>query len=109
MLIRWGIQRFPVEIKFTQGPARLNHRIQLAGYSLLLESIHGIAVPHGYVVRLPDDSVDKIQIDSTLRDLAWKTIEAVRNTIRHEQLPPPIPQVSRCIDCEYLRFCGDVL
>jgi CRISPR-associated exonuclease Cas4 len=109
MLIHWGIQRLPVEIKFTHGPARLNHRIQLAGYALLLESIHGIAVPHGYVVRLPDDSVDKIQIDSPLRDLAWKTIQAVRNTIRHEQLPPPIPQVARCIDCEYLRFCGDVL
>jgi len=109
MLIKWGVQRIPVEIKFTQGPARLNHRIQLAGYALLLESIFGVAVPHGFVVRLPDDSVDKIPIDGPLRDLAWKTIHAVRNTIRHERMPPPISPVTHCLDCEYLRFCGDVL
>lgn len=108
MLIRWGAGRFPVEIKFTRGPARLNHRLQLAGYALLLEDHFGIAVPHGYVVRLPDDTVDKVLIDGPLRDLAWKTMEALRRTIRAETMPPPNSMLARCVDCEYLRFCGDV-
>ena len=109
LMIKWGVTRYPVEVKFTQGPARLNHRIQLAGYAILLESIFGVSVPYGYVVRLPDDTADKVAIDRPLRDLAWKTIEAVRTTIRLESMPPPVPQVVHCVDCEYLRFCGDIV
>lgn len=108
MLLSCGAQRFPVEIKFTRGPARLNHRLQLAGYALLLEEEFGIAVPHGYVVRLPDDTVDKVDIDAPLRDLTWKTVQALRNTIRHEILPPRNALPGRCIDCEYRHFCGDI-
>jgi CRISPR-associated exonuclease Cas4 len=108
MLIHWSASRFPVEIKFTQGPARLNHRLQLAGYALLLEAELGIPVPHGYVVRLPDDTVDKVMIDGALRELTWRTVEAVRRTIRREQMPPPVTHAARCADCEYRCFCGDV-
>ena len=108
MLIRSGAARFPVEIKFTQGPARLNHRLQLGGYALLLEASFGVPVPHGYIVRLPDDTVDQVAIDGPLRELTWRTILAVRNTIRRERMPPAAPQLARCADCEYRRFCGDV-
>jgi CRISPR-associated exonuclease Cas4 len=108
MLIRWGACRYPVEIKFTRGPARLNHRLQLAGYAMLLEERYGVAVPHGYVVRLPDDAVDRVLIDAPLRDLTWKTMAALRRTIQTEQMPPASPLLARCTDCEYLRFCGDI-
>lgn len=108
MLIRWGASRFPVEIKFTSGPARLNHRLQLAGYALLLEDTFGIPVPHGYIVRLPDDTVDKIPIDAPLRELAWQTMQALRNTITREQMPSRNMLVARCTDCEYRRFCADI-
>lgn len=108
MVLRWGVNRYPVEIKFTTGPARLNHRLQLAGYALLLEDEYGISVSHGYVVRLPDDTVDKVAIDGPLRDLTWKTVQALRNTIGREQMPPPNALVARCVDCEYRHFCGDI-
>jgi len=108
MLIHAGATRYPVEIKFTQGPARLNHQLQLAGYALLLEAMFGEPISHGYIVRLPEDAVDKVIIDNPLRELAWRTIQAIRNTIRQEQLPPPVIQSARCQDCEYLRFCGDI-
>jgi CRISPR-associated exonuclease Cas4 len=108
LLIQRGASRFPVEVKFTRGPARLNHRLQLAGYALLLEAEFGVPVPHGYVVRLPGDTIDKVTMDSPLRELAWRTIQAVRMTLIHERMPMPVPQPSRCSDCEYLRFCGDI-
>lgn len=108
MLIQWGAGRYPVEIKFTRGPARLNHRLQLAGYAMLLEDAFGVPVPHGYVVRLPDDAVDRIDIDGPLRELAAKTIQALRRTIRQESMPAANPLLARCADCEYRRFCGDV-
>jgi CRISPR-associated exonuclease Cas4 len=108
LLLRWGASRFPVEIKFTKGPARLNHRLQLAGYAILLEEEYGMPVPHGYVVRLPDDTVDHVLIDGPLRDLAAKTLDALRIMIRDERIPPPSPLLARCADCEYRLFCGDV-
>ena len=66
-------------------------------------------MPNAYVVRLPDDSVDKVAIDGPLRDLTFKTMQALRNTISRELMPPANAMVARCVDCEYVRFCGDVL
>jgi CRISPR-associated exonuclease Cas4 len=108
LLIRRGAFRYPVEIKFTTGPARLNHRIQLAGYALLLEEAHNIRVPHGFVVRLPDDTVDRVEIDQPLRELASRTIAAYRAVLAREYMPPASPVAARCVDCEYRLFCGDV-
>lgn len=109
MLIKSGECRYPVEMKFTSGPARLNHRIQLAGYAMLLEEEFGVAVTHGYVVRLPDDTVDRVPIDEPLRELTRQTIGALRQMIRHERMPTAAPILAKCVDCEYRLFCGDVL
>lgn len=108
LMIRTGEQRIPVEIKFTRGPAQLNHRVQLAGYALLIEDLFGVPVPHGYVMRLPDNTVEKIQIDPALSELTQQTIRAVRKTIRDEAMPPASPILAKCSDCEYRIYCGDV-
>ncbi len=109
IMITCGTARYPVEIKFTRGPAQINHRLQLAGYSMLLEESFGVPVTHGYVVRLPDDTVDRVMIDGPLRELAEKTIGSLRRMLDTEQVPPANSLVSRCVDCEYRLFCGDVL
>jgi CRISPR-associated exonuclease Cas4 len=109
LLLRWGAGVYPVEIKFTRGPAQLNHRLQLAGYALLIEDQFGIPVPHGYVVRLPDDTVDRVSIDGPLRDLTLMTMDALRAMIRDERMPPASPVLARCVDCEYRLFCGDIV
>lgn len=109
LLIHGSATRFPVEIKFTRGPSRLNHRLQIAGYAFLLEALYGISVPYGYIVRLPDDTADKVMIDDELRQLTWGTILAVRETLRAERMPERMWQTSRCCDCEYLHFCGDIV
>ena len=98
----------PVEIKFTKGPARLNHKIQLAGYALLLEDLYRAFIPHGYIVRLPDNNVEKVLFDQPLRELTSQTIRALRMTIQNELIPPPNPIMAKCSDCEYRLFCGDV-
>lgn len=108
LLIKTGPLRIPVEIKFTRGPAQMNHRVQLAGYALLLENLYGVSVPHGYVMRLPDNTVEKILIDLELRELTSRTILALRATIRDEIMPPANPLMAKCSDCEYRIFCGDV-
>lgn len=108
VMIRQGRYRYPVEVKFTRGEARLNHRIQLAGYALLLESELGIVVPHGYVLRLPDDKVERIELTERLRETVISLLRAIRDMIYHERTPPASPVTACCVDCEYRNFCGDV-
>ena len=108
MMVVQGANRLPAEIKFTQGPARLNHRLQLAGYALLIEEVFGTTVPVGFVIRLPDDEVDTIEIDDSLRELATQTIEAIRSTISMECMPAAVPVLGRCVDCEFRNFCQDI-
>lgn len=108
MMVVQGAHRLPAEIKFTQGPARLNHRLQLAGYALLIEEVYGTTVPVGFVIRLPDDEVDTIEIDVSLRELAMQTIEAIRRTILMETMPAAVPVLGRCVDCEFRNFCQDI-
>jgi CRISPR-associated exonuclease Cas4 len=108
MMVVQGVQRLPVEIKFTHGPARLNHRLQLAGYAMLIEEVFGTVVPVGFVMRLPDDEVDTIEIDDSLRELAKQTINAIRSTISTESMPAAVPVLGRCVDCEFRNFCRDI-
>lgn len=108
LLIKTGDSRIPVEIKFTRSPAQLNHQVQLAGYALLLEDLFGHAVPHGYVMRLPDNTVEKILIGPDLRELTIRTISSLRQTIHYEEMPSASPILAKCADCEYRMYCGDV-
>lgn len=108
MLVTHGPKRIPAEIKFTNGPVGLNHQIQLAGYALMLEEIYGVPVPYGFVVRLPNDTVEIIDLPPGLRELTEKTIGAIRTTIESETIPSPNPMIGRCQDCEYRLYCGDI-
>ncbi|MCC7422669.1 MAG: CRISPR-associated protein Cas4 [Planctomycetaceae bacterium] len=99
---------YPVEVKFTSGPARLNHRVQLAGYAMLLREVYRVDVPHGYIVRLPDETVDRIDLDAPLMETTNRLLESLREMISAERAPPPSPIQGRCSDCEYRNFCGDV-
>ena len=102
-------QVFPVEVKFTTGPARLNHQMQLAGYALLLRDLYKKEVPHGYIVRLPDETVDQVNFTDPLLEMASRLIISIQQMILAERTPDAVPIQGKCIDCEYRNFCGDVL
>ena len=77
-------------------------------YAMLIEEVFGTPVPYGFVIRLPDDEVDTIEIEDSLRELARQTIEAIRSTIIMESMPAAVPVLGRCVDCEFRNFCQDI-
>jgi CRISPR-associated exonuclease Cas4 len=109
LLIRRGAERFPVEVKFTSGPPRINHRVQLGGYAMLLEDEFGVPVTRGFIVCLPDDAITPVLIDGPLRDTVTSVVTAIREMIIHERCPPAYPLSACCQDCEYRNFCGDTV
>ena len=56
-----------VEFKLTSGEDGQNHRLQLGGYTLLVEAEIGKPVKYGFVYRIPDGRVFPVPIDEGLR------------------------------------------
>jgi len=56
-----------VDFKLTSGEPGENHRMQLAGYSLLAEAACGIPARRGFVYRIPDNRVFAVEITRELR------------------------------------------
>jgi CRISPR-associated exonuclease Cas4 len=100
-------ERIPVEYKDTLGGVRLNHRVQLAAYSLLLGETPGPPVRRGMVFTIPEQRVYIVKLGANLEKVVRQALEEIRHTLRTEALPPPADRWSKCRDCEFLRFCGD--
>ena len=102
-------QYFPVEFKDTTGRVSANHRYQLAGYAVLVEEIHGVEVDTAFVYRIPLKRVTAVRLTAALKRKVRTALQEMRAMLDTEQMPPPTPQRGKCVDCEFRRFCSDVL
>jgi CRISPR-associated exonuclease Cas4 len=100
-------ERIPVEYKDTLGGVRLNHRVQLAAYGLLLREVPGPPVRRGMVFIIPENRVVAVRLDARLEELVRTAIAEIRRAVALEELPPPADRWAKCRDCDFLRFCGD--
>ncbi len=100
-------ERIPVEYKDTLGGVRLNHRMQLAGYALLLEEGDGPPVHRGMVYLAPERKVVAVKLDSGVKERVREALAAMRRVVEREEWPEAADRWGKCRDCEYLRFCGD--
>jgi CRISPR-associated exonuclease Cas4 len=97
-----------VDFKLTSGDVGENHRMQLAGYAVLVESVLGLAVERAFLFRIPDNKVFVVPVG---RDLRERVVEAVRDIGRlreTEELPDATAVSARCAECEYANYCGDI-
>ena len=67
LLLETDTEAAIVEFKLTSGEVGHNHRLQLGGYSLLVEAEIGKPVKCGFVYRIPDGRVFPVPIDEGLR------------------------------------------
>jgi CRISPR-associated exonuclease Cas4 len=97
-----------VDFKLTSGGVEDNHRIQLAGYAILVEGVLGLAVETTFLFRIPDDKVFAVPVTGELRERVAGYVDAIRRMRQNEVLPEPTPVRARCVECEYANYCGDV-
>ncbi|HLI47389.1 MAG TPA: CRISPR-associated protein Cas4 [Chthonomonas sp.] len=107
---------YPVEFKHTSGPIYANHLLQLAGYALLVEERFGTEVKKGFIYRISPEKregvgleVTPVRITAKLRQEVLACIEQIREMVVQERMPEPTSRRGRCVDCEFRRFCGDVV
>ncbi len=88
--------------------ARPNWKDQLAAYALLAESTLGKPVQEGYIYLIPLRKLEAVPITPRRKRAVRQRIADIIRMIQQERQPAPTPKRSRCLDCEYRRFCNDL-
>lgn len=99
---------FPVDFKYTRGQPHRNHLFQLAGYAMLVEEEFQTRVGTGFIYLAPMQDVVTVTLTPELKQETGRHLAAIRAMIREGILPPPTPVRSRCEECEFRNYCGDV-
>ena len=99
----------PVEYKNTRRAAGRHWKRQLAAYGMMLEEGWGLAVRRGFVYYLPSRQAEQVTITPRLRADVREIARAMRQVINREVMPAPPKSRRPCVDCEFRRFCNDVL
>jgi CRISPR-associated exonuclease Cas4 len=99
---------FPVDFKYTRGRPHRNHIIQLAGYGLLVEEKFRTQVETVFIYLVAIQEVVSIRLTDELRNDVRHRLQEIRTMIREGILPPPTPLRSRCEECEFRNYCGDI-
>lgn len=97
-----------VDFKLTGGEPGQNHRMQLAGYAMLVEAAYKLPSPVAFLYRIPDNRVFAIEIGDALRGAVVAAVERIREMETEQCFPPPTPVRKRCAECEYANYCADI-
>ncbi|MGI9049199.1 MAG: CRISPR-associated protein Cas4 [Rubrobacteraceae bacterium] len=108
MVILTPREVIPVEYKMAAGVG-LHHKYQLTAYALLAEHTYSRTVSRAFVYLTPEKKAVEVPITPAMRKHVKKIVAELRDAAENERLPRPTPHRARCTDCEYRRFCGDVL
>lgn len=108
LLIESSQGRFPIDFKYTAGRPQRNHVYQLCGYALLVEDAYQEAVTHGFIYLIPREEVVVVDLTPERKAETLTMLEEIRDMIQRESMPEPTPVRSRCAECEYRNYCGDI-
>ncbi len=103
-----GGDLFPVDYKVADS-AGDHFKMQLTAYALLLEAEHQQTVKHGYLYLINKREMVEVKFSETARNRLKTLLTEMEETIQLEVMPEPTAQRSRCVACEFRRFCNDVL
>lgn len=109
LLIKTAEHYYPVDFKYTTSNPHKNHLYQLAGYAIILEDIYDCIVKKGFVYLIPKEDAAVFDLSSELKNETKILLSDIRKMIHCQEIPPPVKERAKCLDCEYRNFCGDVL
>jgi CRISPR-associated exonuclease Cas4 len=97
-----------VDFKLTSGEPGQNHRLQLAGYSLLAEAATGLPTRRAFLYRIPDNRIFPEPIPEQLRRAVTTAVAEIRQTCDAQWCPDATAVRGRCVECEFANYCADV-
>jgi CRISPR-associated exonuclease Cas4 len=97
-----------VDFKLTSGEPGQNHRLQLAGYSLLAESACALPARRAFLYRIPDNRIFVEPMTEELRRAVKAAVIGIRKTGQSQLCPEPTDVRGRCVECEFANYCADI-
>lgn len=98
-----------VEYKYSEQKAGSHFKQQLVAYALLVEEAWQIPVKRGFISSLPLKQAEHVPITPALRKKARQSLDDIRTMIERQRMPDPPVSQARCVNCEFRRFCNDVV
>lgn len=98
----------PVDYKMSD-QIGAHFKLQLACYGLLLEDEMGLPAPVGFIYLIPERRAERVPLTEALKLRARAMLAEMRRVVEAEIMPEPASQAARCVNCEFRRFCNDVV
>lgn len=111
MLIETETELIPVDYKLAPREGA-HYRLQLLAYARLLEQQHnpaGKSVRRGFLYLIPLRRAVEVAFTPALRRQLETTLQTMCQIAQRQYMPALTTQPTRCVDCEFRRFCNDVL
>lgn len=103
-------QYFPVEYKRGKPKVEDWDRIQLCAQAICIEEMRGASITEGAMWYWQERRRERVQIDSTLREVTLAAIAQAREILASNKTPMPTLNKSRCKACSLKEICApDVL
>jgi len=109
LVIETADEVIPVDYKNSRRRVGLHIRRQIAAYGMMVEEKWGKPVRRGFVYSLLTRRAEEIAVTERLRREVRETVAAMREIVERERMPAPPRSRRPCVDCEFRRFCNDVL
>ena len=106
-----GEEREWIPVDYKQSTRRTGQHIrrQLAAYGLMVEETWGGVARRGFVYSLVTKKAEEIVLTGRLRREVRAVVAAMREMVEREAMPGPPRSRRPCVNCEFRRFCNDVL
>lgn len=103
-------QYFPVEYKRGKPKVEDWDRVQLCAQAMCIEEMRGVKITEGAMWYWQERKRERVQIDSTLREVTLAAINQAREILASNKTPLPTLNKSRCKACSLKEICApDVL
>jgi CRISPR-associated exonuclease Cas4 len=110
MLIDTETERIPVDYK-DSNKGGAHFKLQLMAYGRLLEETAAVParpVRRGFLYLIPLRKAVEVTFTPRLRQELMTALTELRAIAFEQRMPAPTGRRTRCVDCEFRRFCNDV-
>jgi len=110
LLIETEHELIPVDYKQAK-KGNLHFKVQLMAYARLCELAYTVQKPvkRGFLYFLPERKAREVKFTPALRRKFEGTLAMVHEIAQQEFYPQPTAHRAKCVDCEFRRFCNDVV
>lgn len=98
----------PIDYKLSTRAGE-HFQLQLTAYAVMLEDAWGVPAKRGFLYYLPLRRAEEVRITGPKRTRLDEALRLMAAIVQKEEMPPATRQRTRCVACEFRRFCNDVM